>query len=304
MDNETCYSINAVAQRTGLSAHQIRVWERRYQAVVPTRTKGGHRLYSEADVQRLLLLHQALAAGHQIGKVANLDAGALWALASTAPVPVPTTLGGALDHCLAAVQRLDAQALDHELSRAHAEYGHHALVDQLLEPLLTRIGELWHEGQLRIANEHLASAVVRSFVGRLQASRLHAAGAPLLIATTPAGQRHELGALLAAHAGLAAGWQTLFLGAELPAEEIAGACQRTEAHALALSLVYPADDLHLAGELVRVRQLLGPQIAILVGGRAAPVYRSVLGRIGARCLPNLAAFRSELAQLGRHLKRP
>ncbi len=77
---------------------------------------------------------------------------------------------------------------------------------------------------------------------------------PVLIVATPAGQLHELGALLAATAAAHVGWQVIYLGASLPAPEIAGAAQQRGARAVALSLVYPENDSRLEGELVRLRQ--------------------------------------------------
>ncbi len=300
MDTQPAYPIAVVARRTGLSAHQIRIWERRYQAVVPQRSAGGHRLYAESDIERLLLLRQAIAAGHHIGQVAGLEPAQLRVLA--APMPERGPLLGAsptaaLDRCVDAAQRLDADALEAELTHAHAQYGYHALVDSLVAPLLTRIGELWHQGSLGIASEHLTSAAVRSFLGRLQSGPVGTTDAPTLITTTPAGQRHELGALLAAHAVHASGWKSLFLGADLPTEEIAASCQRAGARALALSLVFPADDPHLPGELARLHALIGPEVLLLVGGRAAPAYQAAIAAAGGRLLPDLAVFRRELEHL-------
>src|SRR3954468_363886 len=64
-------SIKVVARETGLSVHAIRVWERRYGAVQPTRAGNNRRLYNEQDVERLRLLHQATSAGHSIGQIAQ-----------------------------------------------------------------------------------------------------------------------------------------------------------------------------------------------------------------------------------------
>ena len=66
------HPIAVVSERTGLSHDVLRIWERRYRAVTPTRTSGGERLYSDADVERLRLLDAAVAAGRRIGRVATL----------------------------------------------------------------------------------------------------------------------------------------------------------------------------------------------------------------------------------------
>ena len=293
--------IKVVVRRTGLSAHQIRIWERRHQAVIPQRSEGGHRLYSEADIERLQLLHRATSAGHSIGQLAGLSPAELHALVEReglgaipdGAIAAAPDADARVARCLSAVERLDGATLAEELARTHAEFGQQGLVEALITPLMTRIGELWHQGRLRIASEHLASAVVRSFIGRFSAHP-HPATAPLLITTTPAGQRHELGALLTAHVALAAGWQALFLGPDLPAEEIAGASRRTSARAVALSLVFPSDDPHLADELARLASMLDPQTALLIGGQAAPAYQAAITAARAIQVPDLAALRQEL----------
>jgi methylmalonyl-CoA mutase cobalamin-binding subunit len=120
---------------------------------------------------------------------------------------------------------------------------------------------------------------------------------PGLIVATPVGQLHELGALLVA--GLAAnlGWQVTYLGASLPAAEIAGAARQKQARAVALSLVYPEDDSALEGELRTLRDLLPAEVALLVGGRALPAYRATLESLGATLIEELAQVGSALDEL-------
>jgi len=66
------YRIAAVSALTGIPVPTIRIWEFRYQAVQPLRSSGNSRLYTRADVDRLLLLKAAVDAGFQIGTVAQL----------------------------------------------------------------------------------------------------------------------------------------------------------------------------------------------------------------------------------------
>ena len=66
------YPVRLVAERTGLSPHVLRIWERRYQVVAPERSAGGQRLYSDADIERLRLLGLATQAGRNIGQLATL----------------------------------------------------------------------------------------------------------------------------------------------------------------------------------------------------------------------------------------
>ena len=71
------YTIRALANRTGLSQHTIRAWERRYAALEPTRTGTNRRIYGESDVERLALLKKAVDDGHSIGQIARLSSDEL-----------------------------------------------------------------------------------------------------------------------------------------------------------------------------------------------------------------------------------
>ncbi len=73
----------AVARMARMPVSTLRIWEQRYQAVGPTTAPSGHRLYSAADVQRVLLLRQLTEQGHAIGALAALDAAQLQQVAGT-----------------------------------------------------------------------------------------------------------------------------------------------------------------------------------------------------------------------------
>jgi methylmalonyl-CoA mutase cobalamin-binding subunit len=157
-----------------------------------------------------------------------------------------------------------------------------------------RIGDLWQKGEIRPIHEHMASAVVRSFLGNMRGAYHLAATAPHLIVTTPARQLHELGALIVAATAASEGWQATYLGPDLPPEEIAAAVVQKNARAVAISIVYPPDDPLLMDDLKRLRRLLPPVTELLVGGRASAAYAGVIEEIGAIHVESLAALRTEL----------
>jgi DNA-binding transcriptional MerR regulator/methylmalonyl-CoA mutase cobalamin-binding subunit len=298
--NEPRHPIRVVARRTGLKPDLIRAWERRYGAVSPGRSSTRRRFYSDAEVDRLSRLARVVRAGHAISQVAPLPDEELQRLLDQ-DSPAPTLSPGAsrteavLAACLAAVQRLDARGLELELDRAVVEIGMTEILDEVLAPLMRRIGDQWKEGTLRPFHEHAASAVVRSFLGG--GWREPAPGAPVLIAATPARQRHELGAMLAAACAAAEGWQVVYLGPDLPPEEIAAASLHQGARAVALSLVYPPDDALLRDDLRRLRRLLDPRTDLIVGGRAAFAYADVLDETRAITLDDLRLLRHRLEDL-------
>ncbi|HSF14001.1 MAG TPA: cobalamin-dependent protein [Vicinamibacteria bacterium] len=307
------HPIRVVARRTGLSAHVIRAWEKRYGAVEPRRTPTDRRVYSNEDLERLTLLRRATLVGRSIGQIARLptpelkrlveeDENAANAAPATPAEDAPHTASASdgarlLADSLDAAGRLDTDELQRALDQASVSLSRPALMKQVIVPLMHRIGDAWRDGSLRVAHEHLASAVVRSFLGSLNGAFLAARTAPQIIVTTPSGQLHEIGALLAAATAASEGWRVAYLGPSLPADEIAAAARQSGARAIALSIVFPTDDSHLRTELRRLSQLLDPAVTILVGGRGASSYRETLEEVGAHYLPDYGSLRTRLESL-------
>ena len=308
MELDQGHPMQVVVRRTGLSPHVIRVWEKRYAAVEPMRTPTNRRRYSEADIERLQLLQQAIQLGRSIGQIANLpsdrlrdlvreDAAATMPTSTTPFQPESMPAHSQLEACLDAVERFDAAELETALIRGRVGLSQPVFIEQLIVPLMNEIGNRWRDGTLRIMHEHLASAVVRTFLWELHNNPDMSAATPTLTVTTLVGQWHEIGALIVASTAAADGWGVTYLGPNLPAEEIAAAAQHQLAKAVALSLVYPADDLRVRQELSTLRRYLGHDVDLLVGGRGRAGYQDVLDDIGAVCLDDMAHLRAHLETL-------
>ena len=177
------------------------------------------------------------------------------------------------------------------------------MLQRVIAPLAQTIGQLWRDGVITAAHEHFASAVIRILLGHAAKPFAGSDSAPGIVVATPAGQIHELGALLVGAAAANLGWHVTYLGASLPAAEIAGAARQNHARAVALSLVYPEDDARLESELTRLRELLPADVVVLAGGRAMPAYREVLEAIGATQMHDLGHFCAALDDLRKPSKK-
>ena len=302
------HAIQAVVQRTGLSAHVIRIWEKRYGVVAPERTGTNRRLYSDEQIERLSLLRQLTQAGQSIGTMATLPLERLRQIAADTLGPASLAAGrpagpvldpaaALLEAGIAAVRELDTAALGATLRQAELQLGAQGMLQRFAAPLAQMLGELWRSGTITAAHEHFASALLRVRLARSTADFAARPDAPPLVVATPVGQLHELGALLAAATAANLGWNVVYLGASLPAAEIAGAAVQRKARAVALSLVYPHDDPALPPALELLRELLPASTALLVGGRAVPALQPVLDRLGARLISDLAGFGAVLDSL-------
>jgi DNA-binding transcriptional MerR regulator len=321
---EATASIDTAARRTGLSTHAIRAWERRYRAIEPMRTAGKHRLFSEADIRRLRLLSDAVQLGHGIGKIATFSNAELLELiggSSPEPSEASTTIGedtrrpdaesrhrarrarpvdiglSFRQACLQATMRLHAEALDAALVDAQITLGDQGLLRFVVAPLAEEIGELWRQGSLTAAQEHFFTTAAKQFIWNLTRQYRLLEAAPRMVMGTPAGQLHDMAALMAAASAANMGWRVAFVGPNLPAFELAGAVRLFNAQCLGLSITYPDDDPNLSKELLQLRQMLPPEVHILVGGRAAAGYSPAIGRIGARFCKTLDSLCFELDEM-------
>ncbi|MEL7060284.1 MAG: MerR family transcriptional regulator [Acidobacteriota bacterium] len=263
------FPMRVVVRRTGLNAALIRTWERRYGAVCPVRTPGGHRVFSEREVERLRMLRQAILEGRTIGQVAHLDDERLRRLLRTMPTssgrarpttaaataPPPTPLPHAeIEPALAAARRLDASGLRARIDRSVQEIGLVDTLERLVAPLLARAG--LHD------ESSLLDRFVRLEIGLFAAAELRAftASRPLALAASFGDPLH---ALLSGLVAATAGWGVACL--DRPhVETLDAAAHLCAPDALLLAVEH--------GDVARTRQaiaLLPPNVPLVIGGPAA-----------------------------------
>jgi len=306
------HPIQIVTRRTGVSADVLRVWEKRYAVVTPVRSPSGRRLYSDADIERLRLLVQATRTGRPIGQVATLPTPAiLTLLEEEAPTPRPPrhrrqadipfvaspTADDVVEGCLEAIGDFDALALDLQLRRAIVALSADDFLDAVVVPLVDHLRIRVLDGSLRRSHGHLAHAVLRRVLDDVVAT----ATAPLhsrdLVVAPLGAHAHELDALIVAAAAAADGWRVTYVGAGVPAEDVAEMVQLLGARVLALSQAASSGDRVIPRELRRLRALLPARIELLVVATTADVQRAALAETGATPIVGLGMLRTRLRAL-------
>ena len=307
------HPIQIVTRRTGVSADVLRVWEKRYAVVTPVRSTSGRRLYSDADIERLRLLVQATHTGRPIGQVAALPTTAILALleeetpterrprqrgqadASPAAGPAADDL---LEACLLAIGDFDAVALELQLRRAIVALSADDFLDTVVVPLVDQLRKRVLDRSLPRPHGHLAHAVLRRVLDHVVAT----ATAPLhsrdLVVAPLGAHAHELDALIVAAAAAADGWRVTYVGAGVPAEDVAETVQLVGGHVLALSLAASSGDRVIPRELRRLRALLPVRVEFLVVATTADVQRAALAETGATPIVGLRMLRTRLRALG------
>lgn len=304
--HEARHPIGVVADRTGLSPDVLRVWERRYGVVAPQRSPGGQRIYSDADIDRLSLLHRATRGGHGISHVASLSHAKLKDIVENIeslavdppilfiPAGEPQSL---VDQLLAFADALDPVGLESMLRRSLSRYGLVKFIDSIAAPFLHEIGQQWHDGKLSMSQEHLATAVLQRIVTEAAPLVTGIAGSPTIVIATLDGERHSNGALMAAATAGSDGWRVIYLGTDLPVAEIVETATRTNARAIGISMVYADKKSRVAADLRELESRIPAGITLLVGGSGAKTIKQSGGPSRTVFLDTMSQLDSELARI-------
>ncbi|MEZ0322127.1 MAG: MerR family transcriptional regulator [Thermus sp.] len=261
------YTIAEVEALTGLSAHVLRQWERRYGFPRPERTPGGHRLYREEEVEILKRIRRLLEEG------ATPQAAIRRVLAQTMH---PEALAEAVKEALLAADLPQAEGL---FRRGVRLLGPEGVVREVLLPVLREIGEAWHRGEVSVAQEHLASTFLRARLQELLDLAGYPQGAPILV-TTPPGERHEIGAMLATYLLRRQGLPALYLGPDTPLSDLMTLAQALGAQGVVLSVL-----LRESLRALPDRALAGIAPRVVLGGAGATAEEA--GRLGALYVEDL-----------------
>jgi methanogenic corrinoid protein MtbC1/transposase-like protein len=293
--SEPRYRIGLVAKKVGVAAHTLRAWERRYGSLSPGRMAGGGRLYSDDDIVRLRLLKQLTEQGHAIGSIAALPSQELVRMAGASgprndlTIPLERLAVEVMhERFLGAIVAFDVTAASRVLSHASMVMSPRDLVCDLLGPLFHEIGARWERGELTVAHEHAASNLLRTELGTLLRSASNGQTGRTLVAATLPGEQHEFGALLASLLAAANGYRVVYLGANLPAADIARAAREAHAQLVLLSMVNDVDEKGEA-ELEQLRKALPRAIELCIGGRGAHGRLAGKGVRAVSSLPELEA---------------
>ena len=273
------YNIKVVLNKTGIAADTLRAWERRYGLPAPQRTPGGHRLYSDRDVEIIKWLMSKQQEGLSISRAVDLwneqiasgsDPLADIALTESAsplavPPPAPdSTLDTFRADWIKACTDFDEVAAEQILNQAFSLFPIESVCTQVIQKGMSEIGELWYENKLSVQQEHFASNLA---MRRLDAL-LSAAPAPTrketILVGCPADEWHTFTPLLISLFLRRRGYKVVYLGANVPADRFIDTIRDTKANLVLLV----AQHLVSAATLQQsAHSLANKDIPVAYGGR-------------------------------------
>jgi len=256
--NKPGFRIQQVADLTGIPRNTLLSWERRHRLIVPARAENGYRYYSQSDIDLLARVQELLALGHSIADAAR------W-VQHVAPEN-----DGGLDRVRAELRKalLDfdlegAQRIRDRLSMAPFE----TVIDEVYLPLLAEVGDGWERGEIRVSQEHFASAFCRAQVVMMlsQLGSRGPAARRALCAGFP-GEQHEVGLLAVAVKLALRGFSVTYLGNDVPIPDLCRTAQATGAEVLCQSVVLERPIEGLSAQIREISASLPDTVLLAIGG--------------------------------------
>ena len=297
------HRIHRVAKITGLSKDVIRVWERRFGILKPTRGANRYRNYSDEDVALLRFLKEQLDAGGSIGELAKLGREELLGRArASAPRAsfVDNTFSRLLRELLSTLNPFDRVIFEKRLNGAVAVVPFEEALHGILLPLQEQVGQLWHEGHIDVAIEHYVTKHIQqkifSAMNQLPVAEF---GAKVIVACPP-GEEHDIAALTVAYRCRLRGCRVYYLGANVPVASLANLCGKVEPDLTIISFPLALSD-DKATELVQaLADEVIPVSNLAVGGLGAIAMRDFFLKYNITVLEEFAELDHRLDRLMRH----
>ena len=221
-DVKSVFSIKDLENLSGIKAHTIRIWEKRYNVLEPMRTETNVRLYDLASLQKLLnitLLHDY---GYKISKIASYPEEEI-------PVLVREIISekSAKNHAISAF-KMAMMNFDQELffttyAQLLSEKSFKEVFYQVFIPLMTEMGLLWQSDTISPAHEHFISYLIKQKLlintEKLQVLRPTKTD-KVFVLSLPMNEVHELGLMYLNYETLLHGYKTIYLGESVPIESL------------------------------------------------------------------------------------
>jgi DNA-binding transcriptional MerR regulator/methylmalonyl-CoA mutase cobalamin-binding subunit len=265
------YSIRVASRLTGVSSDTLRMWERRYGFPKPVRNDSQVRVYTDADIERLVLISRALKAGFRSGEVIHRGIEELRDLlvSSARAEGESAAHTPTIESLLSRLTADDPEGLRDELRRSVALLGPKQFLTEVAAPPIEEVGTAWAAGRIAVRHEHLVSEVLSSKLRLLLSAYDDRSSDPVVLLATLSDEQHGLGLDMVALYLALAGATPRLLGVNTPPDQIAAAAVALKAHIVGVSISEASDVRVTEGHLRRVLCALPSDAEVWVGGKNA-----------------------------------
>jgi MerR family transcriptional regulator, light-induced transcriptional regulator len=280
----TRYSIRDLEQLTGIKAHTLRIWEKRYGVVIPKRTPTNIRYYNDEDLKKLLNISILNRHGFKISNIANLeneDLGKKIISITNKSFDSDSNI----ENLIIAMIELDEGKFEKILTTLIINLGFEDTFIKVLIPFFEKIGVLWQIGTINPAQEHFITNLIRQKIivaidGLITSSNMP--NQKTFILYLPDGELHELGLLFYSYLIQKRGHRVIYLGQMVPFEDLTQIAETQKPHAFltfftanlmneniqqhldSLSTKFPDQKIFAGGLQFKINEIKIPPTAALI----------------------------------------
>lgn len=216
------FSIKDLENLTGIKAHTIRIWEKRYNLLQPKRTDTNIRYYDLASFQKLLNVCYLNDNGYKISKIATLDEKEIPSLVRE--IASQTNVEShAINSFKLSMLNFDQILFYKTYESLLEEKAFDEIFYDIFIPLLTEIGLLWQTDTITPAHEHFLTSLLRQKIlintEKIQSTQVNNSNKTFVL-YLPENEIHELGLMFLNHQIVSKGYQSIFLGFSVPLDSL------------------------------------------------------------------------------------
>lgn len=218
--NESVYSIKDLEVLSGIKAHTIRIWEKRYHLLNPGRTKTNIRYYTDNDLRKILNVSFLVHKGYKISKVASWDekqiADKVLSL-SEERVSESDFIGQLIVHMV----NFDNIGFDRLAGEIIETMGMEEAVSKIFFNFFIRVGTFWQVGSVFPAQEHYVSSVFRQkLIAGIDKLGITNTKGQTILFLLHENEMHEMSLLFYSYLAHKLGYNVIYLGPFVPIEDL------------------------------------------------------------------------------------
>jgi len=244
------YQINDLERLTGIKAHTIRIWEKRYGLITPGRTDTNRRFYDDHQVRKLLNVTTLMSYGHKISKIAALSDEQISEAVEKGATgnDYAHVYAGYVNDMVTSMLAYDENGFERVFSAAALRLGLHDTMLRVVYPFLNKVGVLWSINKAAPVQEHFASCIIRrKMMAVLDGMLPSQSPQKTFLLFLPGGEWHEIGLLFADYILRKKGCHTVYLGQNVPLQNVTGTVQAVKPDYLLtlFTAARPAEEINM-----------------------------------------------------------
>lgn len=276
------FTIKDLENLSGIKAHTIRIWEQRYNFLKPNRTGTNIRYYRNQELKTILNISLLNKYGYKISQINKMTEEEL----KTKVVSLSDRIAQQerlVNELIAYMIDLDIECFERVLDGFILTKGIDKAINTIIFPFLDRIGVLWMTNHINPAQEHLVSNIIRQkLIVGIEGTMTHRRTDKTVLLFLPEGEHHELGLLYVYYLLKTQGVRVLYLGADVPLDDVEFACHRKAPDYLYTHLTGMAGNFNFEKFILQAGQRFSAPL-VISGELARGHLRKIPENVDIRC---------------------